>query len=260
MFNERVGLDAFQEKSVRQFLAHLQLSGKSYATILSYVSALKFHCRASQIGHALDSVVVKSTLRGVRNLECGGRVDTRSGCSLSQLDKLCRMATVALDGYRGKLFKAMMALAFFGFLRVSEYACTEAGHSILRDGCRLDDDGLVVVVPSSKFSRRPVRVKVTARDGERVCPVLFFRTYSAVRPAGGRKELFLWSSGLPVSAAEFARQLAGLCAMASMERLTTHAFRIGGATWAARAGWPDSVIRAHGRWGSDAFLRYIRPV
>ena len=33
--------------------------------------------------------------------------------------------------------------------------------------------------------------------------------------------------------------------------------RRGGATWASLQGWSDSRIRAHGRWSSGAFKKYI---
>ena len=39
--------------------------------------------------------------------------------------------------------------------------------------------------------------------------------------------------------------------------LTPHCFRHGGATWAANQGWPDARIKAHGRWKSDAYKRYV---
>jgi hypothetical protein len=42
-------------------------------------------------------------------------------------------------------------------------------------------------------------------------------------------------------------------------KYTLHSGRIGGATALAEAGAADSVIRAAGRWKSDAYLVYIRP-
>ena len=40
--------------------------------------------------------------------------------------------------------------------------------------------------------------------------------------------------------------------------INTHSFRIGGASAAAAAGIPDSVIQIMGRWKSDCYKRYIR--
>ena len=53
---------------------------------------------------------------------------------------------------------------------------------------------------------------------------------------------------------EFARVavVAGL-----QDNVTPHALRRGGATWASLQGWSDSRIRAHGRWSSGAFKKYI---
>ena len=49
-------------------------------------------------------------------------------------------------------------------------------------------------------------------------------------------------------------QTAGLDAHA----FSGHSLRIGAATTAAAAGLPDWLIKAMGRWKSDAYLRYVR--
>ena len=46
-------------------------------------------------------------------------------------------------------------------------------------------------------------------------------------------------------------------ALPLLSNLNTHSFRIGGASAAASAGVPDSVIQILGRWKSDAYRRYI---
>ena len=44
----------------------------------------------------------------------------------------------------------------------------------------------------------------------------------------------------------------------SQRGISTHSFRIGGATAAAKAGVPAHVIQLLGRWRSDAFKKYVR--
>jgi integrase len=39
---------------------------------------------------------------------------------------------------------------------------------------------------------------------------------------------------------------------------STHSFRRGGATEAAKAGIQDSTIQRHGRWKSTCFMRYTQ--
>ena len=47
-------------------------------------------------------------------------------------------------------------------------------------------------------------------------------------------------------------------ALPHVPNINTHSFRIGGASAAASAGIPDSVIQILGRWSSDAYKRYLR--
>ena len=42
------------------------------------------------------------------------------------------------------------------------------------------------------------------------------------------------------------------------ESYSFHSFRRGGAFHASERGVQDAVIKAHGRWRSDAYLRYVR--
>ncbi|KAF9030724.1 hypothetical protein BDZ89DRAFT_949451 [Hymenopellis radicata] len=43
-----------------------------------------------------------------------------------------------------------------------------------------------------------------------------------------------------------------------LSRLTGHSFRIGGTTYFLLKGKDPNVVKALGRWSSDAFLRYWR--
>ena len=49
-----------------------------------------------------------------------------------------------------------------------------------------------------------------------------------------------------------------LCQCNIQERITSHSFRIGAATWWAQLNYSEARIKQLGRWRSNAFLKYIR--
>lgn len=224
------------------------------------MSALKYDCRRKGSPHDLSTDVIRSILKGIGNLDTKRHTEEKAQCTLNDLGKLCRVAEVTFDKYKGKLMKSMMTLAFFGFLRISEYTSTCADHTIRRSGCSVEENALIITLPSSKTSRVPVRVKVNSMRSLHVCPVRAFKEYAKVRPTKKAEQLFVNSDGLTITSIQFSGWLQSLCSYANVVNMTPHAFRIGGATWAARVGWSDARIRSHGRWHSDAFLRYVRPV
>ena len=67
------------------------------------------------------------------------------------------------------------------------------------------------------------------------------------------------SEGSPVARATFvaAVRVALLAAGISSEGYAGHSFMIGAATSAARAGVLAHLIKAMGRWSSDAFMVYL---
>lgn len=253
----------FSLSSVTSYIAFLQLGGFTHSTILSHVSALKFYCKINGVDNALEDIVVKSTLRGVANIEASSGkacLEQRGGCTVAQLKELVRMASGTMDRYEGNLVAAMFTVAFFGFLRVSEYSRTASAHSIQFAGCKRDGDGFVIWVSSSKTSRRPEQLRLSAYGDSDICPVRCLSRYLMMRPGSTESQLFVDSAGSAVSSYFVASRLRTLCAAAGLTGLTSHSFRIGGASWAAGQGWSDAAIRAHGRWSSDAFMQYVRPV
>ena len=87
----------------------------------------------------IDSDTVKYTLRGVDNLQVG-LTETRTGCTVMQLAQLCEAAKSIYEKYEGCLVTSMFTMAFYGFLRVSEYSDSKAGHAILRSCCKIIDE------------------------------------------------------------------------------------------------------------------------
>ena len=248
----------FRLKSLRCFIAHLHKSGSRHSSVLSNMAALKYHCRLYGIANDLDSQVLKMTIRGVRNSNFPRSQPSRV-ITVTELGDINRMANSCFFKFEATLVRAVMTTAFFGFLRVSEYTKTCAGHSLLISGCDVSASKAVITIPSSKFGNTAVKLALPAQKNKYTCPIYNLRRYLSVRPKNKNDQLFLYADGKPISDDSVRRWLRVLCMALHTDVVTPHALRIGGATWAASQGWPDSVIRSHGRWKSDAFLQYIRP-
>jgi hypothetical protein len=259
-FASKDGNAAFGTESVKCYLAKLHLEGKAHSTLLTHISALKFHCKRFDLDNGLESPAVKAVLRGAMNLT----VKSRTVQEVLDVGKLVRLGHAArqhFGEYEAALVQCMFSVAFFGFLRVGEYTVTSAGHAMKMAGCSIVGGCLVLTIPSSKRDNSSINIKLHPFSKyHSICPVRCFVRYRGLRPTSVEPTLFVDSGGLALRPTDVNRYLRVLCGSANLECLSSHAFRVGGATWAASQGWPDSVIRAHGRWRSDAFLRYIRPV
>lgn len=71
--------------------------------------------------------------------------------------------------------------------------------------------------------------------------------------------LFLFQDGRPLSRTTLTERLRKILSEAGIPgTFSSHSFRIGAATVAARNGVPDHLVQALGRWTSNAYLLYIR--
>lgn len=223
------------------------------------MSALKFQCRMnSQDSAALSTPRVRAALKGIRNLEAD-RSTARPGCTVKLLKGMCKRAKIVYSDFEASLVSAVFRMAFFGFLRVSEYASTPANHQLMVNDCSVINKTLAIRIPSSKSSKKPIAIILRSQLDKEACPVLAYTKYMRMRPACASRQLFVGSDGEPLTSAHVSQYLKALSPGDGSLALTSHSFRIGGATWAAQSGWSDADIRAHGRWSSEAFLSYIRP-
>jgi len=71
--------------------------------------------------------------------------------------------------------------------------------------------------------------------------------------------LFLFTNGRPLTRTNLTDWLRQIMASAQIPgNFSSHSFRIGAATVAARNGVPDHLIQTMGRWSSNAYQLYIR--
>ena len=91
-----------------------------------------------------------------------------------------------------------------------------------------------------------------------LCAVHPLMAYLAIR-GDAPGPLFLFQTGQPLSRALLTSWLRQIMASAGVEgNFSSHSFRIGAATVAARHGIPDHLIEELGRWSSNAYQLYIR--
>ena len=157
---------------------------------------------------------------------------------------------------------------FFGFLRAAEF--TVPNLASFSPAIHLSVADISVDSRQSPTCLR-VRIKASKTDPFRqgchihiglgrapLCAVHALMAYLSLRgKAPG--PLFLLASGQPLSRALLTDWLRQIFSTAGIEgNFSSHSFRIGAATVAARNGIPDHLIQALGRWTSNAYQLYIR--
>ena len=239
--------------SVELWVAHLSKEGFAHGTVLGHLSALKHHSKCQGWKADFQSDRLDLMLRGLKKGP-QGKASTRRPVTLSHLRRLSKAAAV-LGEREAVRFVAMGLLAFFGFLRPSEYCVSGSGHHMRRSGVKVSKDGRQcrLTLESHKHSDGPAVVLIRDDECGPLRPVASLRRYLELYHVAAGGPLFGLSQKEFRGSLEEVRRAAGV-----KSHITPHSFRHGGATWAAAAGWPDARIRAHGRWHSDAYKAYVK--
>lgn len=185
-------------------------------------------------------------------------------------DSILSLVHQALDlsSFDHCMFWAACTLGYFGFLRSAEFTVPNLAsfspelHLSVADvsvDSRLSPSGMRIWIKASKTD--PFRQGCYIHIGlgkAPLCAVHAMLSYLALR---GDKPgpLFLLRSGQPLSRATLTNWLREILSSAGIPgNFSSHSFRIGAVTVAARNGVPDHLIQALGRWTSNAYQLYIR--
>lgn len=144
-------------------------------------------------------------------------------------------------------------------LRISEiYSGNRTNHTLLYEHTHLTPGTVSLTLPTFKHSSSPVTLLLKSDDSV-LCPVSSMRSHLQQR--GGKPGcLFVSLDGSPVSRTRFVaflKKCLNYCGE-DTKNVTSHSFRIGGATNAAQNGYSDDEIKKMGRWKSNALACYIR--
>ena len=247
------------------FITHLArtIQHRSIKVYLSGVRSL--HIERGFADPLEGCLRLQQVLRGIKRVQ-----GTPASQRLPITDALLIIIHKALvfDSYNHRMFWAACTLAYFGLLRSAEFTVPNLGSfdslihlqvSDLAFDNLLNPSCLRVLIKASKTDpfRKGCHIHI-GRGNLPLCAVSAMSCYLHSR-GGAPGPLFLLEDGRPLSRQLLTSWLRDIFSGAGVSgNYSSHSFRIGAASVAARNGVPDHLIQAVGRWTSNAYLAYIR--
>lgn len=253
------------ERTLCLFATHLAQSVQ-YATIKVYLSAVRaLHIEQGFPDPLVDCLRLQRVLRGIRRSHGDSRA-ARHPVTDHTLLAVFRFLDVNTHDHC--MLWAACNLAYFGFLRSSEFTVPNLAtfspevHLSLADVAIDSYDAPTCLRIRLKASKTdPFRKGCFIHIGLGSYPLCAIQSLMAYLTVRGNREgpLFLFQDGRPLSRASLTEWLRKILLSAGIPgTFSSHSFRIGAATVAARNGVPDHLIQALGRWTSNAYQLYIR--
>jgi len=240
-----------------------------HATIRNYLAAVRnMHIVNGYGDPTQGKLVLQKVLRGILRCQGASRA-LRQPVSPQLLLAIKPLLRSWLSEHDFVMIWAAFTLAYFGFLRCSEFTCPSVGSFNPHFHLARDDIGFhpsfhnprymrVVIKASKTDTFRQGSVLTIASSSRELCAVQAMRAYFGATQRNG--PLFVFRSGRFLTRSSVANLLrdAALAAGLPYKSLKGHSFRIGAASAAAAAGLPDWLIKVLGRWSSDCYQLYIR--
>lgn len=238
-----------------------------YSSVKVYLSAIRsMHIDAGFSDPLLNGFQLQRVVRGIKRSQGTSLSSKRLPVTVDILKLMHSHLSPIL--YDDVMFWSACTLAFFGFLRSAEFTVPgmssfdPAIHLTVNDiavDSHSNPTCLQVLIKASKTD--PFRQGCTIVIGRGSSPICAIEALiSYLRCRGDRPgPLFLHENGQPLSRVVLANRLQLILQAAGIPgHYSTHSFRIGAATSAAKAGIPDHLIQVLGRWKSDAYKVYIQ--
>ena len=254
------------------FVSHLAQQGLTHQTIKVYLSAVRnLHVTAGLHNQFAAQLTprLEMVLKGIKKDKAAATPRTRLPITIEIMERLrCTLIKQPTD-HNNIMMWAACALAFFGFLRCSEFTVpsqeeySPAVHLSLQDislDSRESPTKIQIRIKESKTD--PFRHGCTlclGKTGKDICPIRAVLPYLAKRGAQ-YGPLFLTANGTYLTRGIFSARLADTLQEAGVDSkgYNTHSFRIGAATTANERGISDVNIKMLGKWKSNAHQQYVR--
>lgn len=252
-----------RESCLLYFIGRSFSHGLSHTAMCRSLSALAFWFKVRGERDWTKSFLVRQAARGFRR-----GTPVRDGRRPVSYDILLRLGISlgerCFSSFEVSLFRLAFSLAFFGAFRISELVSPSRSRC---GGLRFEDvflmgGSLDCYLRQSKTDQvgRGSTVSLHCLAGSDMCPVQLFSEYVFLR-GSAPGPLLIHGDGLYLSRFQFTqvfRQCLQDMGLPSRE-YSSHSFRVGAATEAARWGLSDDIVRRIGRWESNRFQLYVRP-
>lgn len=165
--------------------------------------------------------------------------------------------------FQKRLFKALFSLLYHACARVGELAKSgdNTSNIIQLDQIHIHHNKEKMSVDFRTYKHNDETALVYVYTNNQYCPVQLIMSYLKLR-GSTNGPLFIHGNGVPVTREEVAKALKDTLTLINYDpnKYNTHSFRIGRLCQAAENGASETQLRLLGRWKSNAFLSYLRPL
>lgn len=227
----------------------------SYKTLKVYLSAIRLLHIEHDLPDPTDDSLLELVCRGIRRQQ-GDNKRPRLPITINILRTLKNQLRVSqYSPLEQRMLWASFTLAFYGFLRISEYT------NLQWSDVTVSGNEISIKLRQSKTDpfRRGHSISIHASDSS-TCPLRAFKLYSAlITNKLPSSPVFSAGQFSPLSRTKLNTVLRNLLQQAGVNQscYASHSFRIGAATTAAAAGLPSWLIQKLGRWTSNTYASYI---
>ena len=245
------------------YLAHFQHI--KHSTIKTYLAGIRLYHIESGHADPTNDELVHYLCTGIKQLQGATRLPITINI-LKTLKHELHVST-SITVYNKRLLWAAFTLAFYGFLRVSEFVAPSLTQYAPQSNLTVRDTTLQhnqIHLHIKQSKTNPFRASHTiliAATQTSTCPVRALHIYLKLRnqKQPTSNPLFIFEDGRFLTREAFTQELRHLLQNAGFQptAYASHSFRIGAATTAAAAGLPSWLIQTLGRWSSDCYKNYI---
>jgi hypothetical protein len=261
------------------YAGHLydQIPNLAYTTIRGYIDGVRHEIAVktgtdvlkAQRAPELD-LRYKMVMRAIRRQRSGPRL-VRTAVTLGMMRQLTEHPDewFATKSVSACTIKAAQCTAFFALTRIGEITSAkslfDAARNMTRNDVKVhqDEQGRKFITVVIKNAKTAIwgehQVIAVYETNDTLCPVKFVEQLLAEEKASNDAPMFMARNGDPLTRTAFVDITREVLKQYghSTTSIMSHSFRKGGATRLALAGVPEYIIKAAGRWKSQAYFSYI---